>query len=404
MATFAPRLLLVLPQLPQDPASGAARSTRTICEMLAGAGFDIHAIATTATELSQQASSLPFLTAMGITPDVLPAGKRGRRPELLFEYRRVHYRLLDVGHRDMHGWQKIHGSQFDGMFDDELSAFRPDVILCYGGLPGDVARYERARRRGVRIVLALHNEGYLVEADFFRSFDATLAPSCYLANVYRSKVGIEPVTLPIPIDLEDVITSERDPIFTTMINPSPEKGLMFMARLADEIGRQRPDLAMLFIESRGSAGRLVQTGLAGGFDLRVHENLMLSPPLPQPREIYGITRVLLVPSLWNEPAGRVAAEAMLNGIPPLVSDRGGLPEICNGAGFVLPIPADVTAQRTVPVERDIVQPWVDLIARMEDDPAFYETQSARAREASRIYQPAELIPRYTEFFRSVLDA
>jgi len=40
------RILLALPQLPQDPASGAARSTRTMCEMLAAAGAEVHAVAT----------------------------------------------------------------------------------------------------------------------------------------------------------------------------------------------------------------------------------------------------------------------------------------------------------------------------------------------------------------------
>jgi glycosyltransferase involved in cell wall biosynthesis len=158
---------------------------------------------------------------------------------------------------------------------------------------------------------------------------------------------------------------------------------------------------MLFVESRGSAGRLVQAGLAGGFDLRRHENLMLSPPVPQPKNIYAATRVLLVPSLWNEPAGRVAAEALLNGIPPLVSDRGGLPEICQGAGFSLHVPPEITPGASRPVEPEVVQPWIDLIARLEDDEDFYQQQSSLARQASEVYLPSRLIPRYLEFFRSV---
>jgi glycosyltransferase involved in cell wall biosynthesis len=179
--------------------------------------------------------------------------------------------------------------------------------------------------------------------------------------------------------------------------------LMLVARLAEELSRQRPDLAMLFIESRGSAGRLVQAGLAGGFDLRRHENLMLSPPVVQPKEIYAATRTLLVPSLWNEPAGRVAAEAMLNGIPPLVSDRGGLPEICQGAGFSLNIPAEIIPTTSRPVEPEVVQPWIDLIVRLEDDEEFYQRHSAVAHEASQVYHPDRLIPRYLEFFRTVLN-
>jgi hypothetical protein len=40
------------------------------------------------------------------------------------------------------------------------------------------------------------------------------------------------------------------------------------------------------------------------------------------------TEILLVPSAVNESFGRVAAKASINGIPPVVSDRGALPERC----------------------------------------------------------------------------
>jgi glycosyltransferase involved in cell wall biosynthesis len=89
--------------------------------------------------------------------------------------------------------------------------------------------------------------------------------------------------------------------------------------------------------------------------------------------IYAGTRALLAPSLWQEPAGRVAAEALLNGIPPQVSDRGGLRETCNGAGFYLPIPPEITPAQ-------------------------------RALEASLIYRPENLASRYVEYFKSILDA
>jgi glycosyltransferase involved in cell wall biosynthesis len=113
--------------------------------------------------------------------------------------------------------------------------------------------------------------------------------------------------------------------------------------------------------------------------------------------------VLLVPSLWLEPAGRVAAEALLNGIPPIVSDRGGLPEVCNGAGFTLPIPPEITPQAARPVEPEAVVPWLDLIARLEDDEAFYQEKSNRARKAGQIYHPDQLKARYLELFLAVLE-
>jgi glycosyltransferase involved in cell wall biosynthesis len=406
MTLTGARLLLVLPQLPQDPASGAARSTRTMCEMLAAAGAEVRAVATTASERSGRADSTAYLRELGIEPRVHPGHTAQRvRPEIEFVDRGIHYSLLDVGLRDMHAWQKVVGAQFDRIFDRELYTFRPDILLAFGGFPGDVRRYERARRQGVRMVFALRNTGYLNPAgrDLFALMDGVLTPSRYLTDLYCKALGVESTPLPLPMELDDVLAPEHDPIFFTMINPSPEKGLMVMARLAEELSRRRPDIPLLIVESRGSAGRLVAAGLAGGFDLRRHENLMMSPALAQPKEIYVATRALLAPSLWQEPAGRVAAEAILNGIPPLVSDRGGLPETCNGAGFCLPIPPEITPRQRSPVAPEVVEPWIDLIVRLEGDEAFYKEQSERAFEASQIYRPENLAPRYVEYFESVLN-
>jgi glycosyltransferase involved in cell wall biosynthesis len=398
------RLLLVLPQLPQDPASGAARSTRTMCEMLAAAGAEVHAVATTASEGATWHDPVVFLGGLGIHPEIHKGHTSERvRPELAFTHRGIQYHLLDVGHRGMHGWQKVVGAQFDLIFDREIHSFRPDILIAFGGLPGDERRYERARRQGVKVVFSLRNFGYTTGFELLSSMDGILTPSQFLTDFYRTAIGIESTPLPLPMELDDVLAPERDPIFFTMINPAPEKGLMLMATLAEQLSLRRPDIPMLFIESRGSAGRLVQAGLKGGFDLRRHENLIMSPPLGQPKEIYLATRAVLAPSLWQEPAGRVAAEAVLNGIPPLVSDRGGLPETCNGAGFYLPVPPEITPNYPAPVPPEVVEPWIDLMIRLEGDDEFYQQESARALEAGSIYRPENLQPRYVEYFLNIAN-
>lgn len=376
-----------------------------MCEMLAASGCEVHAVATTATERAIRTDALTYLREMGIDAQV----ERGKadprpRPEISFEHRGVSYRLLDVGPRAMHAWQKLYTRQFDQMFDDDLYRFKPDILLGFGGHPTDIKRYDRAKRQGVRLVFSLRNTGYLGTADFFKPMDAILTPSQYLTDLYRKAIGIESTPLPLPMEVEDVVAEDPDPIFVTMINPSPEKGLMFVARLAEELSVQRPDIAMLFIESRGSGGKLVQAGLIGGFDLRRHENLTLSPALAQPKEVYVPTRVLLVPSLIAESGGRVAVEALLNGIPPIVSDRGGLPEVCNGAGFCIPMRNEIGPNYPVPVASAEVAPWVELIVRLEDDKDFYQAESEKARLAGEMYLPENLAPRYVEFFSSVANA
>jgi len=52
------------------------------------------------------------------------------------------------------------------------------------------------------------------------------------------------------MELEDILAPARDPIFFTMINPAPEKGLVVVARLAEELGLRYPDIPLLIVESR----------------------------------------------------------------------------------------------------------------------------------------------------------
>jgi glycosyltransferase involved in cell wall biosynthesis len=223
-----------------------------------------------------------------------------------------------------------------------------------------------------------------------------------MAKRYRDVLGIESTPLPTPIDFDDVLAPGRDPIFVTMVNPSVEKGLYFFVRLAEELGRAQPKIAVLAIESRGTAGAVVRAGLDGGFDLRRHESIMISLAVPSPCDIFANTRILLVPSVWEEPSGRVAAEALVNGVPPLVSNRGGLEESCNGAGLVLPLPDGLTVHSRKPVSAEAAAPWVDAIVSLCFDEERYQRESARAREAAAMYSRANLTPRYAEFFRQAL--
>ena len=80
-----------------------------------------------------------------------------------------------------------------------------------------------------------------------------------------------------------------------------------------------------------------------------------------------------------------------------------MPETCNGAGFYLPIPREITPRYPRPVPREVVEPWLELMVKLESDADFYQEQSRRARESSAIYRPENLVPRYLNYFESVLN-
>jgi len=175
-----PRILLALPQMPQDPASGAARTAQTAVEMAADAGFEVRAVGTTATERGSRADPLEYLRGMGLDVQVTAPSNKNRR-EFRFHQRGIHYTLLDTGRSNVTGWQTAYDRQYDRLFDAELESFKPDIMFTYGGFPGDVRRHRRARLADCRIAFCVFNLAYMVP-DFFDPIDAVLTPSEFLAK------------------------------------------------------------------------------------------------------------------------------------------------------------------------------------------------------------------------------
>jgi glycosyltransferase involved in cell wall biosynthesis len=69
--------------------------------------------------------------------------------------------------------------------------------------------------------------------------------------------------------------------------------------------------------------------------------------------------VVLVPSRWEEPCPYAVLDALAAGVPVLVSDRGGLPEMVGSVGRPLP-PGDADAWGTA-----LAELWNDPAARLE---------------------------------------
>jgi hypothetical protein len=133
-------------------------------------------------------------------------------------------------------------------------------------------------------------------------------------------------------------------------------------------------------------------------------NIVIMPALPPQQfrsTVYSVTKLLLVPSLCNESFGLVAAEAMLNGIPVLASNRGALPETIGDRGFLFDIPAKYTpGTQEVPTAEE-VEPWVETIIRLWDDAAEYDRRSQAAREQAQRWHPDRLASFYRDFFSTL---
>jgi glycosyltransferase involved in cell wall biosynthesis len=389
------KLLLLLPQIPHDPASGAARTMALMATILGEAGFDVRALGTTASEGGGKYDVVELLKAHG-------AGARRDGVHISYTLRGLPCVLLDVGGTDPVGWRQFHRSAFQHLLEQEVADFKPHIALTYGGYPDDVGRIGYLRAHGVAVVLGLWNLGYLrADRKFFARYDAIVGPSQYLADVYRSVFGLRMIPLTTPVYPEEVRPEKHDPVFFTMVNPSWEKGLGLLVRLAEMLGARRPDIPLLVVESRGTAGQMVAVGAAAGIDLTRHKNLMFSPTVSRPSEFFAVARATLVPSLVSEGSGRIASESMVAGIPALVSDRGGLPAEVGQGGFVIPIPDSVLPESREIVTEAVAEPWLQLIERLADDEAFYREACAGAKREGARFLPATLRPIYAELFRRI---
>ncbi len=399
------RVLLVSHTCYLDTNNGASVASRSMMECLQRNGIFAAAMSGMVLESPHGVDPAEWLretTAWAGPLVAIPAhaGSRGPNPDLPLAYR------LDAGgipvllHRSPtmlpHEPDDAESREFLGLFESVLDGFRPDVIVNFGGNALAAAVRHLARLKGAAVVFALHNFNYRIRAPF-DGVDAVIAPSQFAAAYHRKTLGIECEPMPNLIDFDRVRAVAPDPRYVTFVNPTYEKGVYAFARIAEDLGKRRPDIPLLVVESRGTERTLVDCGV----DLRVGGNVSMMAHTSDPRRFWGVTRLCLIPSLCWETQSLVAVEAMINGIPVIASDRGALPETVGDAGLVLGLPPRLTPTTRELPTADEMRHWVKAIIGLWDDAAWYDEMSRRALAESRRWASEVLEPQYVEFFRSL---
>jgi glycosyltransferase involved in cell wall biosynthesis len=387
------RFLLVNNHCISDPTAGVTQSLRTIMEWLSDAGHECHILTTARFESPVTFTVEDHLAEQGVAPAHLASrGNRSRRlgkkrrvadrPVVHYTVRNVPVTLLLTRHNDESRPDRAEAAQYLTLLEQLLDDFAPDQLIACNGHPMIFQAMAHARKRGVTTAFAVRGFGYYAPR-YFKDVDHAFTCSQFLTDVYRDKVGLISTPIEPPIDWSKVVAPTDSRAFVTFVNPSPHKGLLLFARLADMLGSRRPDIPVLVVQSGQSGGSL---NSIPGIDFATYPQIMAAPPVPTPADYFALTRILLAPSVWEEPFGRVAAEAMINGIPPLVGNRGALPQVLGGdfanggGGRVLPIPEWMTQTTTrLPTEQEI-EPWYEAVCALWDDAALYQSMAARARQ------------------------
>ena len=232
----------------------------------------------------------------------------------------------------------------EGKFDvihahDWLVAYAAKTLKNSYNIPivSTIHATEAGRNSGI------HDETqrYINDTEWMLTYESSevIVNSNYMKNEIQRLFGLpfdKINVIPNGINLSNFTGIERDYDFRRQYAMDNEKIILYVGRLVYEKGVQHLIAAMPKILSNYNDAKLIIAGRGGMMDeLRAEaSNLGLNDKIyftgylnsKQAQKMYKCADVAVFPSTY-EPFGIVALEAMLAGVPTVVSDVGGLDEI-----------------------------------------------------------------------------
>lgn len=365
-----PRLLWASVYCLLDTSSGASMAVRQMLIQLQRAGWAVDVLGATVFDHERGTAGLQghwdaLKPRLGQLVDVQDAG--------------LQHRLLVTSSTDRGSMTNREEGALFGLYEQALDLERPDAVFYYGGQPFDFLIASEAARRGIPVVFYLANGNY-TKKRWYQDVNLILTDSQATASLYKQRLGIDVIPLGAFIDPARVVAAQRQPERLLFINPKPEKGGMWVARLALWLEQHRPDIVLEVVESRGQWADTVRAMThALGKPRDSLRNVVVTPNTNDMRPIYARAKVVLAPSLWWESAGRVLAEAMLNGIPAICTNRGGMPEMVGDAGILLNLPEKYhQAPHTMLPAEEEVAPLGHCVTALWDDAERYADLAQKA--------------------------
>jgi len=262
--------------------------------------------------------------------------------------------------------------------------FQPDIV--WAQMEGARLIFERARKNRIRSLF------FVRDAEFEPAELKSIARlgvhfvcnSQFLAGKVRQTTGRQASVVYPSLDASYGVDGDPGG-YITMINPHRVKGVETFLAIAARL----PSEKFLLLES----WKLDETALVALTEKLVRlPNVRFIRRVADMPSIYGQTKLLLVPSVWEEAFGRVAIEAQSCKIPVVASARGGLPEAVGDGGILIDDYLDAEV-------------WVQTIQQLLKDKAAYDglSRKAYAHATQGAFSTAASARRFLEICSGILE-
>lgn len=203
---------------------------------------------------------------------------------------------------------------------------------CAAFYLGHYVRPGRLAQVSARLSFSLRWADVILKQAMLRRMKGVIGISHDLLDVYRATPALGTVstcvvynlppaiTLSAEADLSDIRTrygAEGKHVIVYVGKYSLGKGTHILVQAADQIAARRDDVLFLL------AGKGTPPTLPERADMRFLGSL----PQQEVFTLYRLADLVVFPSVWPEPLGRVPLEAAVFGKPCIASDVGGIPEV-----------------------------------------------------------------------------
>lgn len=184
--------------------------------------------------------------------------------------------------------------------------------------------------------------------------DLVIANSNYMSHIIKRWYGRDSELLYPFVNTTTHNTKRKECLYNLFVKPVDYKGVDIVLNVA----KMLPNEKFLFV------GKTSRQDV-----ISKYKNVRYVEWCDDMEHVYSKAKLLLVPSIWPEPFGRVCVEAQSHGIPVLASNRGGLPEAVGKGGVLI---NEIFNEDN----------WIKTINSFNND-EFYEQMSTKAKNNAK---------------------